>query len=70
MDWYLEGERRGTLKLTILPATGCEKFAEYVFGLAEKWMIEEGFSPRCTLISVEVREHEANSAIYYNPTIL
>jgi len=70
LAWFEEGHRLGILDLVILPATGCEKFAEYAFGLAEKWLIDAGFSPRCTLISVEVREHESNSAIYYNPEVL
>lgn len=69
MAWFEEGHRLGTIDLVVLPACGCEKFAEYVFEVAEQWLIDAGFSPRCTLISVEVREHDANSAIYYNPKV-
>lgn len=51
-------------KLVVLPAAGCEKFAEYVYEVAEMWLYDAGFAPRCTLVSVEVSEHGANSAIY------
>jgi 6-pyruvoyltetrahydropterin/6-carboxytetrahydropterin synthase len=45
-------------------AGGCEKFAELVFLCAEQWLKDAGFSPRCRLVNVEVKEHGANSAIY------
>jgi 6-pyruvoyltetrahydropterin/6-carboxytetrahydropterin synthase len=70
LDWFKDGEKRGVLKLLLLDAVGCEKFAEYMFGITEKWLIEQTHSPRVTLISVEVREHESNSAIYTNPKVL
>lgn len=54
----------GVMSLVILPAVGCEKFAEYVFGATETWLQSNGYSPRCKLVSVEVCEHGANSAIY------
>lgn len=62
--WFLEGQRRGTVDIVVLPAGGCEKFAEYTYEVAEQWLKDAGFSPRCRLVSVEVREHGANSAIY------
>ena len=64
LDWFKEAEKRKIAELVILPAGGCEKFAEHVFGVAETWLKTTGFSPRCSLVSVEVREHGANSAIY------
>lgn len=63
-DWFLEAQKRGILRLIILPAGGCEKFAEYVYEVAEQWLLDAGFSPRCRLVSVEVSEHGANSALY------
>ena len=54
----------GGCRLVVLPAAGCEKFAEYVYIVAKQWLVDAGFSPRCKLISVEVSEHGANSAIY------
>ena len=46
--------------LRIMPAVGCEKFAEYIYNHVSKLVDED----RKWLESVEVREHGANSAIY------
>ena len=46
--------------LRIMPAVGCEKFAEYIYNHVSKIVDED----RKWLESVEVREHGANSAIY------
>ena len=62
--WFREGHRLGVLDLVELPAAGCEKFAEYVFGATETWLEANGYAPRCRLVSVEVMEHGANSAIF------
>lgn len=51
-------------KVLVVPATGCERFAQYVFECAEVWLKDNGYAPRCWVRSVEVREHGANSAIY------
>ena len=64
LDWFKEGEKRGILELVVLPNAGCEKFAEYVYRVTEQWLFDAGFAPRCRLVSVEVSEHGANSAIY------
>lgn len=57
-------EERGLCQLRVLPAAGCEKFAEMIYGAAEVWLKDNGYAPRVRLVSVEVREHGANSAIY------
>lgn len=54
----------GVIQLRIVPATGCEKFAEIIYGATEVWLRDNGYAPRVRLASVEVREHGANSAIY------
>lgn len=64
LEWFKEAERRGIAEVVVVQAGGCEKFAELVYNVTEQWMIDNGFSPRCKLVSVEVREHGANSAIY------
>ena len=46
--------------LNIMPAVGCEKFAEYIYNHVSKIVDDD----RKWLESVEVREHGANSAIY------
>lgn len=61
---FRQMEYNGMCRLVVLPAAGCEKFAEYVYDVAEQWLKDAGFAPRCRLVSVEVSEHGANSAIY------
>ena len=57
-------EAQGLCQLRVVPAVGCEKFAEMIFGAVEVWLADNGYAPRVRLVSVEVREHGANSAIY------
>jgi 6-pyruvoyltetrahydropterin/6-carboxytetrahydropterin synthase len=63
LDYFKQGQKLGVLELVIVPAGGCEKFAQMVFESTENWLKEVGFSPRVHLVSVEVMEHGANSAI-------
>lgn len=51
--------------VVIVPATGCEKFAEMIYEVTEQWLKDAGFAPRCFLESVEVSEHGGNSAIFF-----
>lgn len=55
-------DRAGAIHLIILPAVGCERFAEKIFKRANDWLIEKGLAERCRVSSVEVREHEGNGA--------
>jgi 6-pyruvoyltetrahydropterin/6-carboxytetrahydropterin synthase len=48
----------------IVAATGCEAFAKMIYDYCEGWLHTNDFVPRVALVSVEVREHSANSAIY------
>lgn len=64
IEWFREAERRGIIQMRIVPATGCEKFAEMIFGAAQVWLADNGYAPRVRLASVEVREHGANSAVF------
>lgn len=54
----------GIAEVIVVPACGCEKFAELIYECAEGWLKDNGYSPRCRLVSVEVKEHGANSAVY------
>jgi len=54
----------GIAKVVPVPAAGCERTAEMVYEVAEQWLKDAGYSPRVRLVSVEVSEHGANSAIY------
>ena len=53
----------GIIQLRILPATGCERFAEYLYKVINEFLFEETES-RVRAIKVEVYEHERNSASY------
>jgi len=63
LDWFKQGHDEGYLDLVILPAVGVEAFAETIFELCTDYLIEKGYSPRCKLVSVEVFEHDGNSAM-------
>jgi 6-pyruvoyltetrahydropterin/6-carboxytetrahydropterin synthase len=54
----------GVARVVMVPATGCEKFAEMIFEVTCLWLKDNGYAPRVYLKSVEVSEHGANSAIY------
>lgn len=64
LDYFKQGEQLGVLRLVVIPDGGCEKFAEYVYEVTDLWLKDNGYAPRCRLVSVEVSEHGANSAIY------
>jgi 6-pyruvoyltetrahydropterin/6-carboxytetrahydropterin synthase len=64
IEYFKLGKEKGVLDLVILPHAGCEKFAEYVFGAAEVWLIDNGFAPRVQLHKVTCAEHGGNSASY------
>jgi 6-pyruvoyltetrahydropterin/6-carboxytetrahydropterin synthase len=54
----------GVADVVVVEKTGCEAFAELIYECAEVWLKDNGFTPRCRLVSVEVKEHGANSAIF------
>lgn len=63
IEWFREGAKRGTIRLVEVEAGGCEKFAELVYEVTEQWLKDAGYA-HVKLVSVEVSEHESNSAIY------
>lgn len=48
----------------IVDRVGCEAFAHMGFYIAANWLFNNGLSQRVKLLSCEVAEHGANSAIY------
>lgn len=54
----------GLARIVIVPKAGCEAFAEMIYHVAQQWLHDAGFAPRCRVASVEVKEHGANSAIF------
>ncbi len=53
----------GIIKLRILEAVGCEKFAEHLYKVINKFLSVET-EGRVKAVKVEVYEHERNSASY------
>lgn len=53
----------GIADVRVVPATGCEAFSRMIFEYAEQWLIDNGYAPRCSLMCVEVKEHQGNSAL-------
>lgn len=64
MDFICSLQGMGIAEVVVVPACGCEKFAEMIYECTEQWLKDNGYAPRCRLVSVEVKEHGANSAIY------
>jgi 6-pyruvoyltetrahydropterin/6-carboxytetrahydropterin synthase len=66
-DPYLEEFKQmdedGIIQLRILPATGCERFAEHLYTIINSFLKKET-DGRVRAIKVEVYEHERNSASY------
>ena len=56
-------EDKGIAKIVEMDGVGCEKFAEHVYRYVSKKVLATS-KDRVKLVSVEVFEHGANSAIY------
>jgi 6-pyruvoyltetrahydropterin/6-carboxytetrahydropterin synthase len=64
LDYFKQGHELGVLDLVVIQDVGCEKFAELVHTWVTGWLTESPDFPRVQLVSVEVKEHGANSALY------
>jgi 6-pyruvoyltetrahydropterin/6-carboxytetrahydropterin synthase len=53
----------GIIQLRIIPATGAEQFAKYIYDKVNPFILEET-NNRVRVVSVEFKEHAKNSAIY------
>ena len=62
-NYFRKMDRNGTIQLREVPATGAEKFAEFVYSKVNPF-IEEETNGRVTITKVEFRDHDQNSAIY------
>ena len=66
-DPYLENFKEmwkdGIIQLRIIPATGAEQFAKFIYGKVSKFIKVET-EGRVRVVSVEFKEHNKNSAIY------
>jgi len=59
----IEMDKAGVVQLRIIPATGAEKFAEFIYNKVSEFIKIET-EGRVRVVSVEFREHTKNSAIY------
>lgn len=64
-DEFQRMHELGIADVVILPKVGCEAFAQFIAQAMVEPMIKREFSDRVKLVSVEVREHGANSAIFF-----
>jgi hypothetical protein len=53
----------GIAQVRILPATGAEQFAKFIYDKVNPFVLEETDN-RVRVVSVEFKEHSKNSAIY------
>ena len=63
LDVFNDLNKRGLIQLVVVPGTGCEAFARMIFDVVGIWLLDNGYTPRVRVLSVEVAEHGANSAI-------
>jgi len=63
-DLFIEMEAENLCDIVWMDNVGCEAFAAHVAKYVHRWLLEGGQSQRVELVSVEVREHGANSAIW------
>ena len=61
---FFEGMHvKGIVQLRVIPATGAEQFAKYLYSKLNTFLVEET-NGRVQVAKVEVYEHERNSASY------
>jgi len=61
---FFEGMHvKGIIQLRVLPATGAEQFAKYIYDKVNAFVLEET-NNRVRVTQVEFSEHNKNSAIY------
>jgi 6-pyruvoyltetrahydropterin/6-carboxytetrahydropterin synthase len=63
MDTFKQMDKDGIIQLRILPSTGCERFAEYLYNKLNPW-VESDSKGKVKITQVEVKEHDKNSALY------
>jgi 6-pyruvoyltetrahydropterin/6-carboxytetrahydropterin synthase len=61
---FFEGMHvKGIIQLRVIPATGAEQFAKYIYDKVNAFVLEET-NNRVSVVQVEFSEHNKNSAIY------
>ena len=62
-DSFLRMNEAGAAQVRIVPATGAERFAEYIYNKLNSF-IQKETDGRVKVVQVEFREHEKNTAMY------
>jgi 6-pyruvoyltetrahydropterin/6-carboxytetrahydropterin synthase len=60
---FKEMDGAGVAQVRVIPATGAERFAEFIYSKVNPF-IQEETNGRVKVVKVEFREHEKNTAIY------
>lgn len=63
LETFKQMDKDGIIQLRVLPATGCEQFAKYLYEIINSFLKKET-NGRVKAAKVEVYEHERNSASY------
>lgn len=63
LGWFQEMNDDGLIQLRVIPATGAECFAEYIYDKLNSFVVKET-NGRVKVVQVEFREHEKNTAFY------
>jgi len=63
LEYFKQGANLGIYQLRIIPATGAERFAEYIYNKVNDFIVQET-NGRVKVAQVEFREHEKNTAFY------
>ena len=63
LESFKQLSSEGLIQLRIIPATGCEKFAEHLYTKINTFLKEET-EGRVSVVRVEFMEHSKNTAIY------
>jgi 6-pyruvoyltetrahydropterin/6-carboxytetrahydropterin synthase len=63
LELFQTMHQKGIVQLRIIPATGAEQFAKYIYDKVNEFVLEET-SNRVRVVQVEFKEHNKNSAIY------
>ena len=63
LESFKKMDEHGVAQIRVVPATGAERFAQFVYDKVNPF-IEEETDGRVSIVKVEFREHDKNNAIY------
>ena len=63
LPYFRTMDREGVIQLRVIPATGAEKFAEYIYNKLDKFVHKET-DGRVKVTKVKFKEHGKNAAYY------